>query len=77
MLRSDHLSPVLLQVPRDLEDYEVDEHPYTPVKGWRPQGDLQDVQKAIHVLLHSKNPMIIAGQGIFGDACQGLGDSRS
>jgi thiamine pyrophosphate-dependent acetolactate synthase large subunit-like protein len=70
MLRSGHPSPVMLQVPRGLEDYDVDEHPYTPVKGWRPQGDPQDVQKTLHVLLHSKNPMIYAGQGIFfGDAC--------
>ncbi|MCX6656325.1 MAG: thiamine pyrophosphate-binding protein, partial [Candidatus Bathyarchaeota archaeon] len=37
-LRSGRPSPVMLQVPRGLEEYETDEHPYTPVKGWRPAG---------------------------------------
>ena len=72
-LRSGRPSPVMLQVPRGLEDYETEEHPYTPVKGWRPAGDPADVEKAVTALLHAKNPMIYAGQGLFfGDACSEL-----
>ena len=72
-LRSGHPSPVMLQVPRGLEDYDTDEHPYTPVKGWKPSGDPHDVKIAVEAILHAKNPMIYAGQGIFfGDACAEL-----
>jgi len=72
-LRSGRPSPVMLQLPRGLEDYDPGEHPYTPVKGWRPSGDPHDVKIAVEAILHAKNPMIYAGQGIFfGDACAEL-----
>ena len=72
-LRSGRPSPVMLQVPRDLEDYDNEEYPYTPVKGWKPSGDPADVEKAVKALLNAKNPMIFAGQGIFfADACKEL-----
>jgi acetolactate synthase-1/2/3 large subunit len=72
-LRSGRPSPVLLQVPRGLEDYETDEHPYTPVKGWRPSGDPADVEKTVKALLQAKTPMIYVGHGIFfADACNEL-----
>jgi len=63
----------MLQLPRGLEDYDPAEHPYTPVKGWRPSGDPADVEKAVKALLNAKMPMIYAGQGVFfGDACAEL-----
>jgi len=72
-LRSGRPSPVMLQVPRGLEDYDPAEHPYTPVKGWRPAGDPHDVKIAVEALIHAKKPMIYAGQGVFfGDACTEL-----
>lgn len=70
-LRSGRPSPVMLQVPRGLEDFEIDG--YTPVKGWRPAGDPHDVKVAVEALLHAEKPMIFAGNGVFfGDACKEL-----
>jgi acetolactate synthase-1/2/3 large subunit len=72
-LRSGRPSPVMLQLPRGLEDYDPAEHPYTPVKGWKPSGDPHDVKVAVEAIIHAKNPMIYAGQGVFfGDACAEL-----
>ena len=45
-LRSGRPGPVLLLIPRDLGEYDTDEHPYTPVKaGGRARSD--DVTAAI------------------------------
>ena len=72
-LRSGRPSPVMLQLPRGLDDYDPAEHPYTPVKGWKPSGDPHDVKVAVEAILHAKTPMIYAGQGVFfGDACAEL-----
>ena len=72
-LRSGKPGPVLLQIPRDLEEYDEDAYPYEPPKSWRSQGDPRDVEIAVRSLLAAKRPMIYAGQGIFyADACQEL-----
>ena len=72
-LRSGRPSPVMLQLPRGLDDYDPAEHPYTSVKGWKPSGDPHDVKVAVEAILHAKTPMIYAGQGVFfGDACAEL-----
>ena len=72
-LRSGRPSPVMLQLPRGLEDYDPAEHPYIPVKGWKPSGDPHDVKVAVEAILHANSPMIFAGQGVFfGDACAEL-----
>jgi thiamine pyrophosphate-dependent acetolactate synthase large subunit-like protein len=62
-LRCGHPSPVILQVPRGLEEYDTDEHPYTPVKGWKPAGDPTDVRRPSGLPPY-QNPMIYAGQGL-------------
>jgi acetolactate synthase-1/2/3 large subunit len=64
-LRSGRPGPVLIQLPRDLGEYDESEYPYTPVKGWKQQGDPRDVKVATRALLAAKKPMIYAGQGIF------------
>jgi len=72
-LRSGRPGPVLLQLPRGLGEYDEDEFPYTPVKGWKSQGDPKDVKTAVKGLLSADKPLIIAGQGIFySDACEEL-----
>lgn len=72
-LRSGSSGPVILQAPRDLGEYEAEDYPYTPPKGWKHQGDPKDVKVAVRALLGAKKPLILAGQGIFyGDACQEL-----
>ncbi len=57
--------PVLVQLPRNLGEYDEEEHPYTPVKGWRYQGDPRDVKVAARALLSARRPLIYAGQGVF------------
>ncbi len=60
-LRSGRPGPVLLIIPRDLGEYEEDEHPYSPVKGWRSGPDPDDVKAALRVLLSATNPLLHVG----------------
>jgi len=63
-LRTGRPGPVLLVLPRDLGEYDEDEHPYTPVKGWRSGPDPDDVKAAVTALLSAKRPLIYAGEGV-------------
>jgi acetolactate synthase-1/2/3 large subunit len=56
---------VLLLIPRDLGEYDTDEHPYTPVKGWRSGPDPDDVTAAVKALLDAKSPLLYAGEGVY------------
>jgi acetolactate synthase-1/2/3 large subunit len=72
-LRSGRPGPVLLIVPRDLGEYEEDEHPYAPVKGWRSGPDPDDVRTAVKVLLAAKDPLLHVGEGVlYADATSEL-----
>jgi len=72
-LKSGRPGPVLLQLPRGLGEYDEDEFPYAPVKGWKTMADPGDVKTAVRALRSAEKPVIIAGQGIFyADACQEL-----
>jgi acetolactate synthase-1/2/3 large subunit len=72
-LRSGRPGPVLLIVPRDLGEYEVDEHPYAPVKGWRSGPDPDDVKAAVRALLAAKDPLLYVGEGVlYADATSEL-----
>jgi acetolactate synthase-1/2/3 large subunit len=64
-LRSGRPGPVLLLIPRDLGEYDTDEHPYTPVKGWRTGPDPDDVVSAIKALQAAKKPLIYVGEGVY------------
>src|SRR5213594_2616310 len=72
-LRSGRPGPVLLIIPRDLGEYEEDEHPYAPVKGWRSGPDPDDVKSALRVLLSAKDPLLHVGEGVlYADATSEL-----
>jgi acetolactate synthase-1/2/3 large subunit len=64
-LRSGRPGPVLLLIPRDLGEYEEDEHPYTPVKGWRSGPDPDDVTAAVKTLLAARDPLLHVGEGVY------------
>jgi len=64
-LRSGRPGPVLLVVPRDLGEYDTDEHPYAPVKGWRTGPDPDDVKAAVKMLLAAKDPLLYVGEGVY------------
>jgi thiamine pyrophosphate-dependent acetolactate synthase large subunit-like protein len=65
-LRSGRLGPVLLEMPTDVEQEELDvEHiDYRPVKAVRSAGDPSDVTAAVKAILAAKSPVIFAGQGV-------------
>jgi acetolactate synthase-1/2/3 large subunit len=60
-------------MPRDLGEYDEDEHPYTPVKGWRTGPDPDDVKSAVKTLLAAKQPLLFVGEGVlYADATREL-----
>src|SRR5881628_3949376 len=63
-LRSGRPGPVLLIIPRDLGEYDTDEHPYSPVKGWKSGPDPDDVRSAVKALLAAKDPLLYVGEGV-------------
>jgi len=74
-LRTGRRSPVILELPQDVANGELDDSKfsYKPVKGWKPAGDPRDVEVAVRALLAAENPVIYVGQGVFwADACQEL-----
>jgi len=64
-LRTGRPSPVLLEVPRELGEYNPEDYPYTPVQGWRSMGDPGDVAKAVKALKKAKKPLLWVGHGVF------------
>jgi len=64
-LRTGRPSPVLLEVPRELKEYNPSEYPYVPVKGWRSMGDPKDIETAIKALKKAEKPLLWVGQGVF------------
>jgi len=72
-LKTGRPSPVLLSLPRGLGQYDEDEFSYTPVQGWRSQGDPEDVKKAVKALRSATRPLLWVGHGVFSsDACSEL-----
>jgi thiamine pyrophosphate-dependent acetolactate synthase large subunit-like protein len=74
-LRTGRLGPVLLTLPREMcaLEYDEDEYPYTPVKGWKSVPDPDDVKAAARALLAADNPLLYVGEGIYyGDATDEL-----
>jgi acetolactate synthase-1/2/3 large subunit len=72
-LRSGRPGPVLLIIPRDLGEYDEDEHPYAPVKGWRSGPDPDDVKAAVSALLAATRPLLYVGEGVlYADATREL-----
>ena len=64
-LRSGRPGPVLLVVPRDLGEYDEEQHPYVPVKRWRCGPDPDDVKAAVKALLAARDPLLYVGEGVY------------
>jgi len=64
-LRSGRPGPILITIPRGFGEYDEDEYPYTPVKGWKWAPDPEDVKAAVKTLLAAKNPLVYVGEGVF------------
>ena len=63
-LRAGRRGPVLLEIPMDINNQEIDDFTYTPVKPVRSAGDPADVKEVAKALIEDKNPVIRAGQGV-------------
>ena len=65
-LRTGRTGPVMLEVPTDVYDEEIDEGDfnYRPIKGSKSAGDPQDVAAAVKALLAAKSPVLHVGQGV-------------
>jgi acetolactate synthase-1/2/3 large subunit len=64
-LRTGRPGPVLITVPRNFGDYDENEQPYVPVKGWRSAPDPADVGPAVDALLGASAPLLYVGEGVF------------
>ncbi len=63
LLRSGHPGPVMIEIPTDVGEEEVDDFTYTQPKAIKSLADPQNVKSAVEMLLAAKNPILIAGQG--------------
>ncbi|MBN1584028.1 MAG: hypothetical protein JXA89_25185 [Anaerolineae bacterium] len=69
LLRTGRPGPVLITIPHNLGEYDPEQTPYTPVKGWKSAPDPEDVTAAIEALLAAQDPLLYVGEGVFyGDA---------
>jgi len=66
LLRSGKPGPVLLELPSDvmLSEFPEGAFNYTPPRRSRPSGDPGDVREAVDVLISTKTPVLMAGQGV-------------
>lgn len=66
-LRNGRRGPVILELPNDVAFAEVDEaavDAYVPPRGYRSAPDPADVADAARVIMGSRAPVIVAGQGV-------------
>jgi acetolactate synthase-1/2/3 large subunit len=64
LLKMGKPGPVMLEIPADIADKEVEPFDYQPVKTARAAGDPRDVDEAVRVLVEARSPVIHAGQGV-------------
>ncbi|MBU2535146.1 MAG: thiamine pyrophosphate-requiring protein [Chloroflexota bacterium] len=63
-LRTGKLGPVMLEIPADVANQEIEPFDYHPVKSSRAAGDPNDIDKVAQVLVDARCPVIHAGQGV-------------
>lgn len=66
LLKMGRPGPVLLEIPADVATEEIQEADtrYTPVRRTISSGNSRDIAEAARVLVQSKAPVIVAGQGV-------------
>ena len=66
LLKNGRPGPVMVEIPADLAEAEVDEAAltYRAVKATRPAGDPGAITDAARLLLQARNPVILAGHGV-------------
>ncbi|AGS72631.1 glyoxylate carboligase [Streptomyces collinus] len=72
LMRSGRPGPVLIDLPIDVQQTEIEFDPetYEPLPAYRPAATRPQIEKAISFLLAAERPVIVAGGGVIGaDAC--------
>ncbi|MGV9357742.1 glyoxylate carboligase [Streptomyces misionensis] len=72
LMRSGRPGPVLIDLPIDVQQTEIEFDPdtYEPLPVYKPAATRAQIEKAISYLLASERPVIVAGGGVIGaDAC--------
>ncbi len=64
MLRMGKTGPVMLEIPADVANEEIEPFDYRPTKSSRASGDPRDIDEAARVLVEAACPVIHAGQGV-------------
>ncbi|MFJ8586623.1 glyoxylate carboligase [Streptomyces sp. NPDC093595] len=66
LMRSGRPGPVLIDLPIDVQQTEIEFDPetYEPLPVYKPQATRAQAEKAIRFLLESERPLIVAGGGI-------------
>ncbi|MDN3021797.1 glyoxylate carboligase [Streptomyces sp. S.PB5] len=66
LMRSGRPGPVLIDLPIDVQQTEIDFDPetYEPLPVYRPAATRAQIEKALTFLLESERPLIVAGGGI-------------
>ncbi len=66
LMRSGRPGPVLIDLPFDVQVAEIEFDPdtYEPLPVYKPAASQAQVEKALHMLLASERPLIVAGGGV-------------
>lgn len=74
LLRMGHPAPVMLEIPTDVCDEEIDDDfNYSAPRRTKPGGDPRDIEASVKALLAAENPILHVGQGVlYADATKEL-----
>ena len=64
LLQTGRRAPVVLELPDDVGQEEIQNLNYTLAKPIRSAGDPADIREAIKILMKAKRPVLCAGQGV-------------
>ena len=53
----------VIELPEDIAEEEIDEKPIKPILTRRPAADNRAIEDALDLIINSKNPIILAGNG--------------
>ena len=53
----------VIELPEDIAEQEIDEKPIKPILTRRPAADNRAIEEALNLIIDSKNPIILAGNG--------------
>jgi acetolactate synthase-1/2/3 large subunit len=65
LLRTGHPGPVMLEIPTDVSDEEIDDNfDYKPPERTKSAGNPSDIEASVKALLDAECPILHAGQGV-------------